>query len=107
MRVKVVRDKQTGVSKGFGFIEFANVELAKSFMETATGGEVFVKNTLCRLEYSHTVGGGSGHLSNNQGIVSTSGDVPAAVGPKTFKDWICAKVCLIFLFVFENFALTK
>lgn len=38
--VKVVKDRETGRSKGFGFIEFANIEDAKRAKEEMDGKEL-------------------------------------------------------------------
>lgn len=38
--VKVVKDRETGRSKGFGFVEFANIEDAKNAKESMDGQEL-------------------------------------------------------------------
>jgi RNA recognition motif-containing protein len=38
--VKVVKDRETGRSKGFGFVEFANIEDAKNAKEAMDGQEL-------------------------------------------------------------------
>lgn len=38
--VKIIKDRETGKSKGFGFVEFENVENAKAAKEALDGAEI-------------------------------------------------------------------
>lgn len=48
-RVRVARSKRTGRSKGFGFVEFRNPEVAKIFAETVDNYLMY--DRLLKCEY--------------------------------------------------------
>ncbi|KAL9645012.1 hypothetical protein ABK040_004505 [Willaertia magna] len=68
--VRVMRDKTSGSSRGFGFIDFENIEDSKSLVEITNGG-MFVGNDYVELQYSHK------NTSNQQQQETI------------YKDWIC------------------
>ena len=85
-RVRIVRDKATGQSRGFGFIDFATIDESRSLMDTTDGG-MFIGNDYVELEFSHK----SPHKPHSESD-DPKGD--------SYKDWICGHVsinCIICL----------
>ncbi|KAH8871306.1 RNA-binding protein isoform 2 [Schistosoma japonicum] len=93
--VRVIKDKVTGISKGFGFVDFASVHEARRWMDYQKG--VFrVRRYEVRLMYS---------TPRNQldSLIHHSSDAPGLLGPSSFMirpptlsevstgDWICSR----------------
>ncbi|CAH8587255.1 unnamed protein product [Schistosoma rodhaini] len=93
--VRVIKDKTTGISKGFGFVDFASVHEARRWMDHQKG--IFrVRRYEIRLMYS---------TPRNQldSLIHHSGDAPGLLGPSSFMtrppalsevstgDWICSR----------------
>ncbi|CAH8555054.1 unnamed protein product [Heterobilharzia americana] len=93
--VRVIKDKATGISKGFGFVDFASVHEARRWMDYQKG--IFrVRRYEIRLMYS---------TPRNQldSLIHHSGDAPGLLGPSSFMvrspalsevstgDWICSR----------------
>lgn len=70
MGTRLIRDRNTGESRGFGFAEFASPFEAERFMNN--GGQLHVQGRPLSLEYSSSQGDGLGH--SGQGIK---------------MDWVC------------------
>ncbi|KAI3383593.1 hypothetical protein SNEBB_007832 [Seison nebaliae] len=47
--IRLIRDKQTGIGKGFGFIKFSTKEETKKILET---NEIIIKNQILRIQRS-------------------------------------------------------
>ena len=69
--VKLITDKFTGKSKGFGFVEMANDEEAKKAIEELNGAEVegrsMVVNESIEKKRDNNRGGGGFRGGNNRG----------------------------------------
>ncbi|CAH8857778.1 unnamed protein product [Trichobilharzia szidati] len=93
--VRVIKDKTTGISKGFGFVDFASVHEARRWMDYQKG--LFrVRRYEIRLMYS---------TPRNQldSLIHHPADAPGLLGPSTFMlrtpslsevstgDWICSR----------------
>lgn len=74
-RVRIVRDKATGQSRGFGFVDFATLTESEQFMNSSNGG-MFIGNDYVELEYSH----------------KTPHSEEGKENEKSFKDWFCGHV---------------
>jgi RNA recognition motif-containing protein len=88
--VKVARDKFTGVSRGFGFVDFETVETAISLMQSTAGG-LYISQEFITLEYSRAAA--------NRKKTSESTSVASEREEATYKDWICESVCVCALYV--------
>ena len=66
MQVRVVKDRHSGQSKGFGFVDFESVEAAQAMVEAARKKELKLGDRLLMFHYSkplpdrHAGGRGSG-----------------------------------------------
>jgi cold-inducible RNA-binding protein len=58
--VKIVTDRDTGRSKGFGFVEFSNDEEAKSAMSALNGKEIQGRSLTVNEARPRPEGGGGG-----------------------------------------------
>ncbi|MGQ8335984.1 RNA recognition motif domain-containing protein [Sunxiuqinia sp. A32] len=68
--VKVISDKFTGRSKGFGFVEMANDDEAKKAIEELNGAEVEGRNMVVNESIEKkrdSRGGGGGSRGGNRG----------------------------------------
>eukprot|EP01103_Thecamoeba_quadrilineata_P014515 TRINITY_DN4345_c0_g1_i1.p1 TRINITY_DN4345_c0_g1~~TRINITY_DN4345_c0_g1_i1.p1 ORF type:complete len:557 (-),score=98.62 TRINITY_DN4345_c0_g1_i1:1329-2999(-) len=76
--VRLIRNKTTGESRGFAFVDFSTTEEAKNFMDyhlSENDGQIDIDGCTIQLDYSRQPPGTS-----------------RAVAPRTateFKDWIC------------------
>ena len=77
--VKLITDRFTGKSKGFGFVEMANAEEAKKAIEELNGAEVegrtmVVNESIEKKKDSHRSGSGSGGYRGGNGNRSSYGN---------------------------------
>lgn len=49
--VKLIRDRNTGASRGFAFVKFPKIELAEDFIEQ-NFPEIYMGNRIVRINYS-------------------------------------------------------
>lgn len=71
MHVRIVRDRGTGQSRGFGFVELDSVESAQQIMETDLRFQFNLDGAPLRLDYSHAA------------------QPAAAVSASASSDWMC------------------
>ena len=69
---KIIFDRETGRSKGFGFVEMPNDDEARSAIQTLNeedfeGRTIVVKEARPREERNNNRGGGRGGYNNNRG----------------------------------------
>nr|CAG4715002.1 unnamed protein product [Naegleria fowleri] len=78
-RVRIVRDKETGQSRGFGFVDFSTVEESQMLMDSTAGG-MFIGNDYVELEYSHKAAPIAKPSENVQ---------EESYKEQIYQDWIC------------------
>ncbi|KAL3163303.1 hypothetical protein ABBQ32_009695 [Trebouxia sp. C0010 RCD-2024] len=71
LHVRIVRDRGTGQSRGFGFVEFDSIESAQHIMESDLRYQFNLDGAPLRLDYSHAA------------------QPPAAASASATSDWIC------------------
>ncbi len=83
---KIARDRRTNESRGFGFLDFDNMESSTMLMKTTNGG-MYVGQSYVTLEYSH---------KNNmhQQLQPLPVDEKQEEKPVVYKDWICESVSI-------------
>lgn len=86
-RVRIVRDKETGQSRGFGFVDFSTVEESQMLMDSTAGG-MFIGNDYVELEYSHKAAPIAKPSENVQ---------EESYKEQIYQDWICGHVSSIIL----------
>ncbi len=91
---KIARDRHTGESRGFGFLDFDNMDSSTSLMKTTNGG-MYIGQSYVTLEYSHKT---NMHQQLQPTIVDEDQlkqqqqDQEKSV---TYRDWICESVSLV------------
>ena len=86
MQVRVVKDRHSGQSKGFGFVDFESVEAAQAMVEAARKKELKLGDRLLMFHYSKPLperhaGGGGGGAGGGGG--EGEGD------KQRLLDWVC------------------
>ncbi|KAJ7296444.1 hypothetical protein O6H91_22G061300 [Diphasiastrum complanatum] len=91
--VRVIKEKNSGISRGFAFIDFPSVEGAQKMMEGIGNEGLVVNGRRVFFEYSSKPTGGSsapqaaqGHVTRGAGSANVKGGAVAAA------DWMCT-VC--------------
>ncbi len=81
-QVRLARDKVSGESKGFAFVDFPSIQDAKQFMNY-TNGTLTIDGNIIYLEFS----------KSHSSTVTIQSHKTNAQSPQEFKDWICPQVC--------------
>jgi len=98
--VRIIRDKGTGESRGFAFVDFFTIEEAKAFMEY-NNGSIIIDGCKIQLDYSKPI---KPFVFPSGTSFSSGGPIFMTQPPQEFKDWICPQVWIQFLgnFKFRN-----
>ncbi|KAK9840504.1 hypothetical protein WJX74_010975 [Apatococcus lobatus] len=71
--VRVLRDRSTGRSRGYAFMDFVSVEAAQEVFEAGMDDPFTLEGEVLRLDYSHNPPPAAAQAANDQGL----------------SDWIC------------------
>ena len=77
---KVMMDRETGRSKGFGFVEMANADVAQAAITALHGMSVDGRSIIVNLARPREEGGGAGGYKANGFRASTRSDVGYGTG---------------------------
>ena len=83
LEVRVMRDKSSGASRGFAFIDFATVADATALVDGPKRGVYNFRNTKIQLEYSRS------NASAREGEAVAHGGAARVTAPIPKADWLC------------------
>jgi RNA-binding protein 5/10 len=86
--VKLVRDRATGESRGFAFVEFPSIQDAKSLIQY-TNGNMQIEGSTVYLSYSYQQQQQQQPLSTQQ---NTSSTYHHRANESKDPNWICSQV---------------
>ncbi|XP_077237174.1 suppressor of abi3-5 isoform X2 [Tasmannia lanceolata] len=85
--VRVIKERNSGISRGFAFIDFPSVGAARSMMDGIGDDGLVVDGRKLFFEYSKPTGGvGAPSLGQENAVKSTYGNSKSGVVP---SDWMC------------------
>lgn len=84
--VRVIRERNSGISRGFAFIDFPSVDAAKVMMDKVGGEGLLVDGRKLFFEYSKPTGGAGGTSYGQDGQRSSHGSHRSSTMP---SDWMC------------------
>ncbi|XP_058104187.1 SUPPRESSOR OF ABI3-5 isoform X2 [Magnolia sinica] len=85
--VRVIKERNSGVSRGFAFIDFPSVEAARSMMDGIGDDGLIIDGRKLFFDYSKPTGGvGAPHLGHENAAKSSHGNSKSMVPP---SDWMC------------------
>jgi RNA recognition motif-containing protein len=88
INTKIARDRLTGASRGFGFLDFDDLELSRLLMDTTNGG-LYIGNDFVTLEYSHSAAKKQQQLQQKNENESNPSGKEQTQQPVVYRDWIC------------------
>ncbi|XP_031124991.1 SUPPRESSOR OF ABI3-5 isoform X2 [Ipomoea triloba] len=84
--VRVIKERNSGVSRGFAFIDFPSVDAAKAMMDKLGDDGLLVDGRKLFFEYSKPTGGPNGPLGVDSASRSSQGSHRRMTVP---SDWMC------------------